>query len=61
MLKRLTSRKFILAVVLTGASIGGLFTGHIGGTLWATVMGVILAAYGAANVAHKFVAPQREE
>ena len=53
---RYNSRKFILAGVSLLVSVGALFTGNISGEEFVDIIPMILAIYGASNVAGYFAA-----
>lgn len=48
--ERLTSRKFILAMIFTAVGCAGLLAGAMSGSEFIALAGVILGLYGGANV-----------
>lgn len=55
------SRKFLLTVVFTAAGTVALFTGSMDGPTYVALATLVLATYGAANVAEKRVAHGGEQ
>ena len=47
------SRKFLFAAFFSGVGTLALFFGKIDGSQWVTLVGVVLALYGAADVTDK--------
>jgi len=54
--KRLTSRKFILAVLVVLCATGLCAFGKIDATVYGAIVGAVVAAYLTANVTQKAVA-----